>query len=215
METQPGSRGTRWSPLKENNYGCKRRYCSGSRSIVPTFCRCWGRCISVTAGESAGYRLVAGGTHRSLNTGKLPRYPYNPHAFPPKSLPLGFWLVAAPTPSAPLCNLLIHTELAGGLAFVYSWLCFHSPGCTVMFSSVVWRTPLSSTWFDKSGEDKKKSPINKLNLVTLDTVTQHYFYMNWMRILFIVRVFHTLRLRLLLSSPSGEITLDQAKSLRT
>lgn len=78
IEIQPGSQGTRWSPLKENNYGCKRRYCSGSRSIVPTFCCCWGRCISVAARESAGYQLVARGTHRSLNTGKLPRYPYNP-----------------------------------------------------------------------------------------------------------------------------------------
>lgn len=99
IENLPGSQGTWWSPLKENNYGCKRRYCSGSRSIVPTFCWCWGRCIFVTAGESAGYQLVAGGTRRSLNTGKLPRYPYNPHAFPPfKSLLLGVWLVATPHP---------------------------------------------------------------------------------------------------------------------
>lgn len=77
IESQPafqsGSQGTQWSPLKENNYGCKRRYCAGSRSIVPTFCWRWGQCISVTAGESAGYQLVAGGTHRSLNTGGLPR----------------------------------------------------------------------------------------------------------------------------------------------
>lgn len=24
--------------MKENNYGCKRRYCTGSRSIAPRFC---------------------------------------------------------------------------------------------------------------------------------------------------------------------------------
>lgn len=55
IESQPGSRAARaHRPLKENNYGCKRRYCAGSRSIVPTFGWRWGQCISVTVGESAG-----------------------------------------------------------------------------------------------------------------------------------------------------------------
>lgn len=168
IESQPGGQGTRWSPLKENNYGCKRRYCAESRSIVPTFCWCWGQCISVTAGESAGYQLVAGGTHWSLTTGRLPRYPYNPHVFPPFcSVLLGVWLVASPHP--PISNPLIHTELAGGLAFVYSWLYSHSTGYTVMFSSVVWRTSLFSSWLEISGEEDNKDTINMHNIPTLDT----------------------------------------------
>lgn len=63
-----------------------------------------------------------------------------------------------PLPQPPsISNLLIHTELAGGLAFVYSWLYSHSPGCTVMFSSVVWRTPLSSTWLGKTKKRQSTS----------------------------------------------------------
>lgn len=52
---------------------------------------------------------------------------------------------------SPISNPLTHTELAGGLAFVYSCLYSHSPGYTVMFSSVIWRTPLFSSCLGNSG----------------------------------------------------------------
>lgn len=149
-EKQPGSRGTRPSPQKENNYGCKRRYCAESRSIVATFRWCWGRCISVTAGESARYQLVAGGTRWSSNTGRLP--PFHPAL-------LGVRLLTY-SPLLPISNPLIHTELAAGPAFVYSWLYPHSPGCTVMFSSVMWRIPLFSSRLDISGDEDNKDTIN-------------------------------------------------------
>lgn len=32
--------------MKENNYGCKRRYCTGGRSIAPRFCCRSDQCIS-------------------------------------------------------------------------------------------------------------------------------------------------------------------------
>lgn len=124
----------------------KRRYCAECRSIVPTFCWCSGQCVSVTAGESAGYELVAGGTHRSLCTSRPPVQSYNP-SMPPaqethtrkkdKSLLLGVWPLAfLPSP------ILLNAELAGGLAFVYPCLYSHSLGYTLMFSSVIGRTPL-------------------------------------------------------------------------
>lgn len=67
------------------------------------------------------------------------------HVCPPpkkhtnKSLLLGVWPLAfLPSP------ILLNAELAGGLAFVYPCLYSHSLGYTLMFSSVIWRTPLLS-----------------------------------------------------------------------
>lgn len=135
---------------------------------MPTFCWRWGQCISVTAGGSAGYQLIARGLIEV----------WTPMGFPDSLathivvLPPKFTAVQSLDARFPLLLQSSHPHRVGGrtgLAFVCSWLCSHSPGYTVMFSSVVWRIPLFLSWLEDSEWETDKKTINKHNLTNRNT----------------------------------------------
>lgn len=148
IETKPacqlGSYGVQWSTLKENNYECKR-YCAGGRSIAAKF-------LAGLLSQQDRARISACCWRGLL---KFLQRQVSHIILQPVWQP--------PTPFYPLT----HRKLAGGLAFVYSCLYSHSPGCTLMFSSLNWRTTPSCSLLKNPGLE---DVIREHNLPTCDSL---------------------------------------------
>lgn len=116
-----------WCTMKENNHGCKR-YCAGSRSITATFL--------VALPSQRDSATISACCWRGLQ--KVAQQLVSHVISQPvcDSPPPILLFKTTTDPFYPLT----HRKLAGGLAFVYSCLYSHSPGYTLMFSSVLWRT---------------------------------------------------------------------------
>lgn len=124
-----------WCTPKENNQGCKR-YCAGSRSVTAT--------SSVALPSQRDRATISACFWRGLQ--KVAQRLVSHVISNPRVIPPPFKTTADPF------YPLTHRKLAGGLAFVYSCLYSHSPGYTLMFSSVLWRTSPESLIV------KKKNP---------------------------------------------------------